>query len=216
MKTGPLEPDGAISLRAWIGLGSNMGDRAATIERALAAIDAHQFMRVRARSSLHETDPVGGPPGQGRYLNAAAEIEVAAGLGDASTTAFVKSATTSSAATTELQAGAARRVLQQLLEIERSLGRMRDPRERNAPRTIDLDLLLAEVAAPGTFTAAPLVLREPDLELPHPRLHERRFVLAPLAEIAPDLSHPRLGLTIAELLEQLQCRESSPGTPECS
>jgi 2-amino-4-hydroxy-6-hydroxymethyldihydropteridine diphosphokinase len=86
-------------------------------------------------------------------------------------------------------------LLQACLETERDLGRER--RERWGPRTLDVDLLLYGDE-----------LREtPDLELPHPRLHERLFVLAPLAEIAPDLRHPRLDLTAREL--EARCADGS-------
>jgi len=119
-------------------------------------------VRVVRVSSAIETAPVGGPPGQGPYLNAAAEVA------------------------THLPP---RALLARLLETERSLGRER--REKNGPRTIDLDLLLYD----------DVVLDEPGLTLPHPRMHERRFVLSPLSEIAPDVVHPRLRKTIRRLLD---------------
>jgi 2-amino-4-hydroxy-6-hydroxymethyldihydropteridine diphosphokinase len=85
----------------------------------------------------------------------------------------------------------ARGLLQTLLRIERELGRVRH--EKWEPRIIDLDLLVY----------GQQVLSEPDLIVPHPRMHERRFVLQPLAEIAPDLCHPVLGKTISHLLAEI-------------
>jgi 2-amino-4-hydroxy-6-hydroxymethyldihydropteridine diphosphokinase len=82
-------------------------------------------------------------------------------------------------------------LLAQLLALETKMGRVR--RRRNEPRIIDLDLLLY----------GNLILDDPSLVLPHPRLHERRFVLLPLSQIAPNLVHPRLGKTIQTLLDEL-------------
>jgi 3-oxoacyl-[acyl-carrier protein] reductase len=102
-----------MSVTAYVGLGSNLGNRQENLERAVQALQEHPRITVTQVSDFFETDPVGGPPGQGRYLNAAAELE------------------------TDLSA---RELLTVLLDFERQLGRIRH--ERHGPRTIDLDLLI--------------------------------------------------------------------------
>ena len=155
---------------AFIGLGANLGERAITIERALALLRAAQNIRVMAVSSFHETQPVGGPPNQPLYLNAAAELN------------------------TSLRP---RELLDTMLELERRLGRDRSSPERNLPRAIDLDVL---------FYGAEKI-DEPGLIVPHPRLHEREFVLGPLNEIAPQWLHPVLKKSVAQLMRELQLRQ---------
>ena len=140
----PHEPAAAA---AYVALGSNLGDRHAHLEAALAALAALPCTRLDAVSALYETAPVG-PPGQQDYLNAVARLLTTLPPLD---------------------------LLDALLAIEKSRGRIRA--ERWGPRTLDLDLLLH-----GDTT-----LHHPRLTLPHPRLHERAFVLAPLADLAPDL-----------------------------
>jgi len=141
-----------VSIPAYIGLGANLGDREATIADAVRRLG--EISRVVRVSRLRETEPVGYVD-QPRFLNGAALVE------------------------TEL---APRRLLENLLEIERRLGRTRAG-PRFGPRTIDLDLLLYGDEA----------VDEPGLTLPHPRLHERRFVLEPLAELQPGLVVPGRG-----------------------
>jgi 2-amino-4-hydroxy-6-hydroxymethyldihydropteridine diphosphokinase len=153
-----------MSSRALIGLGSNLGDRHATLEGAIAALDATPGVRVRRVSAFHETEPVGGPPGQRAYLNAAAALE------------------------TTLDPLELLHVLQ---TIEARFGRVRTVRW--GERTLDLDLLLFDDR----------VIQTPALSIPHPRLTERRFVLEPLAEIAPQAVEPRTGRTVSELLGEL-------------
>ncbi|HYT90039.1 MAG TPA: 2-amino-4-hydroxy-6-hydroxymethyldihydropteridine diphosphokinase [Gemmataceae bacterium] len=154
-----------MSVTAYIGLGSNVGDRQANLDRATEALQEASQIEVTQVSSYYEYDAVGGPPGQSPYLNAVIEIQTELSPED---------------------------VLALLLNIEQRLGRVR--RERHGPRTLDLDLLLYDDQ----------IRKGPDLTLPHPRMHERAFVLEPFAEIAPDAVHPVLGNTIGELWEMLE------------
>lgn len=147
--------------RAYVGIGSNLGDGPAQVATAVAHMAALPGTRVLRTSSLYETEPWGESPNW--YVNAVAELETTLASED---------------------------LLERLLAIETTMGRRRIAGERWAPRPIDLDLLLHDS----------LVLERPTLTLPHPRLHERRFVLEPLAELAPDAMHPRLGQRIAALL----------------
>jgi 2-amino-4-hydroxy-6-hydroxymethyldihydropteridine diphosphokinase len=141
--------------RAFIALGSNLGDREATIRGAVAELAATDGVEVVAVSSLEETDPVG-VIDQPTFLNGAAELR------------------------TELSP---RELLDLLLAVEARFGRDRAAGPPQGPRTLDLDLLLY-----GSER-----ISEPGLELPHPRLHERLFVLRPLAELDRALEVPGKG-----------------------
>jgi 2-amino-4-hydroxy-6-hydroxymethyldihydropteridine diphosphokinase len=147
---------------AYIGLGSNIGDRERNIRRAVELLGAS--VQVTAVSSLYCTEPVGRGD-QKDFLNAAARI------------------------TTELSAPA---LLSLCRSIEDLLCRKRA--ERWGPRTMDLDILLYGDA----------VMNLPELVVPHPRMAERRFVLEPLAEIAPQALHPVLRRTAEQLLRDLR------------
>ena len=149
--------------RAYVALGANLGDREAALRLAVAALAGRGDTAVVAISELRETDPVGYVD-QPQFLNGAVLLETELG---------------------------ARALLDELLEIERELGRVRDGR-RDGPRAIDLDLLLY-----GDET-----IDEPGLTVPHPRLHERRFALEPLADLDPELVVPGRG-SVSQLLAAL-------------
>lgn len=132
--------------RAFLGMGSNLGDRRGHLRRAVAALGDE----VVAVSPVYETDPVGGPE-QGAYLNLVVEVDTALD---------------------------ARGLLGVCADLEAAARRVR--RERWGPRTLDVDVLWVDGEE----------VDEPDLQVPHPRMRQRRFVLAPLADLAPDLVTP--------------------------
>lgn len=155
-----LKPAGELR-RIAVGLGSNLGDRAAYL--TLAAARLHAVLEAVIVSAFLETAPEGGvdqPP----YLNAAA---------------------------VGYSAAEPREILRRLQSIETEAGRERP--YPGAPRTLDIDLILA----------GDLVVQRPGLEVPHPRFRRRRFVLEPLAAIAPELVDPVSGRTVRELLAGL-------------
>lgn len=141
-------------MKAYVGVGANLGDRRATIGRAIELLRATPGVEVLAVSALRETDPVDYED-QPRFLNGAVELETTL---------------------------TARELLATLFAVERELGRTRDG-PRYGPRTIDLDLLVFGDER----------IDERGLTVPHPRLHERRFALEPLTELAPGLEVPGRG-----------------------
>ena len=153
-------------VRAFVGLGSNLGERRETLRAAIGRLRGLPEVEVTGVSSFRDTEPLDYLD-QPRFLNGAVELE------------------------TELSA---RALLGALLELERAFGRDRSKAPPQGPRTLDLDLLLY-----GDAT-----IDEPLLKVPHPRLHERRFVLAPMSELAPALIHPKLNASISEMLAGLK------------
>ncbi|MEI7703650.1 MAG: 2-amino-4-hydroxy-6-hydroxymethyldihydropteridine diphosphokinase [Deltaproteobacteria bacterium] len=156
-------------MRAYVAVGSNLGDRWARLAEAARALRAAPGVAVVRGSRVWDTAPVGPP--QPRYLNAVLELE-----------------------TTRTPAS----LLALLLAVERGAGRIRNLRW--GPRTLDLDLLLL----------GDRVVRAPGLTVPHPELARRRFVLAPLAELAPELRVPGSGATVAALLEEAPVLDIAP------
>ena len=141
MTGGPAPPR-----RAFIGLGSNLGDRRALLRAAVEGLEAAGD--VVGVSPLYETEPVGGPEGQGPYLNVVVELST----GDTP-----------------------RQLLERCRALEAAAGRVRTVHW--GPRSLDADVLWVQGCE----------VDEPDLTVPHPRLWERRFVVQPLADLAPDL-----------------------------
>lgn len=148
-------------MKAYLGLGSNLGDRWAMLRDAVRSLDG-----VVAVSPVYETDPVGGPGGQGQYLNVVVALDTAL---------------------------SPRQLLGVCHRLESAADRIRD--ERWGPRTLDVDILWTDGDE----------VHEEDLEIPHPRMWERRFVLAPLADLAPELVPD-------ELLERAEGRVTRVGT----
>jgi 2-amino-4-hydroxy-6-hydroxymethyldihydropteridine diphosphokinase len=151
-----------IPANTYIGIGTNLGDRARNLHDALSLLG--NVVRVQRVSSIYESDPVGYAD-QPRFWNLVAQVA------------------------TEL---APEKLLEQLIAVEQQMGRTRS--FRNAPRIIDLDILLY----------GDVVLDVPRLTLPHPRMSERAFVLKPLIELNPDLQHPITGQRFRDILENGQ------------
>jgi 2-amino-4-hydroxy-6-hydroxymethyldihydropteridine diphosphokinase len=146
-------------IRAYVALGSNLGDPVGTLKAAIESLAALRGSLLKAVSSLYRTAPVG-LKHQPDFINAVVALDTRLPPAD---------------------------LLQELFAVEAHFGRRRGV--KNAPRTLDLDLLLH----------GDTVQDDPELTLPHPRMHERAFVLAPLAEIAPDIAIPGRG-PVAALL----------------
>jgi 2-amino-4-hydroxy-6-hydroxymethyldihydropteridine diphosphokinase len=147
--------------RAFIGVGSNLGDRRANVSEAIDRVAQLPNTRMVRKSSLYESEPHG--DAKTWFVNAAFEIE----------TEYVSSD-----------------LLKRLKSIEEAMGRKRVKGKKWGSRIIDLDILFFDNEIVSTRT----------LKIPHPRLAARRFVLLPLAEVAPSLSHPELQQTISQIL----------------
>jgi 2-amino-4-hydroxy-6-hydroxymethyldihydropteridine diphosphokinase len=152
-------------ITAYIGIGSNLGDKRNNCLKALEMLGEIPGCELIGHSDLYLTSPVG-VEDQDWYVNGVASIS--AGI-------------------------SAQELLKELLAIESVMGRIRNKEIRWASRIIDLDILV--------FGGE--IIREKNLIVPHPLMHVRRFVLEPIVELAPDLIHPSLGVSMTELLQKL-------------
>lgn len=169
-------------VRAYVGLGANVGDAKSNLERAVLELAALPGVKLRAVSPLYRTKPVG-VVDQPDFLNAVIALDVPAGP-DPQTAALA--------------------VLSALKQLEQALGRQK--RQRWGPREIDLDLLVfgrhrIRVDRPGG----------PALEVPHPRMRDRLFVLAPLADVVPRLRPPGWDATVRAARVELEAVEQRAG-----
>ncbi|MFC2075148.1 2-amino-4-hydroxy-6-hydroxymethyldihydropteridine diphosphokinase [Bdellovibrionota bacterium] len=151
----------------YIGVGANSGDRLHQCRRGIAEVSRLPNTRIGQISSFYETEPVGCESKKDWFINAVIEV------------------------TTEMEPDA---LLEEVLNIETTFGRVHTPGKENQPRPLDLDILLFDN----------LIIETERLTVPHPRLHERKFVLLPLNEIAPQALHSKLEKTASELLSCLQ------------
>lgn len=159
------------AVRAFVGMGGNIGDVANTLMEAIWALEALPQTSVRSQSDLYRSPPWGRTD-QAEFINAVVELQ------------------------TRLAPSI---LLDSLIEIEERFGRVRNLDERWGPRTLDLDLLVY-----GDQT-----IQTPGLCIPHPHLHERGFVLVPLAQIAPNLDVPGQG-RVADLLAEIDASAITP------
>ncbi len=153
-------------MKAVVALGSNLGDRLATLQAACRELEVFSSKPLR-KSTVYETSPVDCPPGSPKFLNAVVELDV-----DEHTSPLA--------------------LLRKLQGIETKLGR-KPKKIHNEPRPVDLDLIYCGALRVDT----------PELVVPHPRAHLRRFVLQPLADLSPDLILPGQTRTVAELTREL-------------
>ncbi|MCK4850873.1 MAG: 2-amino-4-hydroxy-6-hydroxymethyldihydropteridine diphosphokinase [Phycisphaerae bacterium] len=161
-----IDEEGHKEIAAYVGLGSNLGDCQAMLEKAVQELRAEDGLQVSKVSSWYWTEAVGGPADQPRYLNGVAKVVTSLGADE---------------------------LLSRLMLIEKRLGRKRQ--QRRGPRCIDLDLLLY---------GQEIIKKEEQLEVPHRLMHKREFVLRGLAEIAPRVIHPVLGMTAEQMWQKIR------------